>query len=285
RLLHSALLAGLAATDDLTVARLVLLAGAALRHTRRVDRVPTARRLALATTVRVVDRVHRHTAHRGPLALPARPAGLAPVDVRVFGVADLAHRRTAARVDVADRTRRHPQLRPRAFLGHQLDAGTGRTRDLRAATGPQLDRVHDRTDRDVAQRQIVAGLDVGAGTGLDARTLPQPRRREDVALVAVGVMQQRDPRRAVGVVLDVRDLGRHAVLVRTAEVDDPVLALVAATLMPGRDSPGAVPPALLGQRPHERLLRLGSGDLDEVGDAGATPARCRRLVLSDCHSS
>src|SRR3954454_15876648 len=39
----------------------------------------------------------------------------------------------------------------------------------------------------------------------------QPRRRQDVALLAVGVMQQRDVRRAVRVVLDRRDLRGHAV--------------------------------------------------------------------------
>ena len=79
--------------------------------------------------------------------------------------------------------------------------------------GRELDGVDDRTDRDVAQRQVVARLDVGAGAGLDAVALLQLVRREDVALLAVGVVQQRDARGAVRVVLDVRDLGRHAVLV------------------------------------------------------------------------
>src|SRR3954462_9355677 len=46
------------ATDDEAVAVLVCTAGAALRLAPRADRVPAARGLALATTVRVVDRVH-----------------------------------------------------------------------------------------------------------------------------------------------------------------------------------------------------------------------------------
>src|SRR6185437_10059893 len=127
----------------------------------------------------------------------------------------------------------------------------------------------DRADRDVAQRQVVARLDVGRRTGLDAVTLRQPGRRDDVALLAVGVVQQRDARGAVGVVLDVRDLGRHAVLVVATEVDDAVGALVAA--------------ALVVQRLDERLLRLGTRDLDEVGDGRATTARSRRLVFADAH--
>ena len=50
-----------------------------------------------ATAVRVVDRVHHDTADGGTLALPAHPAGLAPVDVRLLGVADLADGGAAAR--------------------------------------------------------------------------------------------------------------------------------------------------------------------------------------------
>src|SRR5581483_1982639 len=75
-----ALLAGAPAADDELVARLVRLAGTALGLAPRADRVTTTGGLALTTTVRVVNRVHHDTTHRGPLALPAHPAGLAPVD-------------------------------------------------------------------------------------------------------------------------------------------------------------------------------------------------------------
>jgi hypothetical protein len=62
------------------------------------------------------------------------------------------------------------------------------------------------TDRDVAEGQVVARLDVGPGTVLDAVTLLQVARGEDVALLAVGVVQQGDARGAVRVVLDVATL-------------------------------------------------------------------------------
>src|SRR3954447_24572732 len=212
-----ALLVGLAAADDERVTRLAA-ARTALGLAGRVDRVATTGGLALATAVRVVDRVHGDTADGGALALPAHPAGLAPVDVALLGVADLTDRGAAADVDVADLTRRHAQLRVGALLGDQLDAGTGGAGDLRAATGTELDVVHRGTRRDVAQRQRVAGLDVGVGAGLDGVALLQAARRDDVALLAVGVVQQRDARGAVGVVLDVRDRGRHPVLVMATEV-------------------------------------------------------------------
>ncbi len=67
------------------------------------------------------------------------------------------------------------------------------------------------------------------------------------------------------------------------EVDDAVGALVAATLVPGGDAALVVAAALLRQRRDQRLLRLGPGDLDEVGHARATTARRRRLVLADSH--
>jgi hypothetical protein len=108
-------------------------------------------------------------------------------------------------------------------------------------------------------------------------------RREDVALLAVGVVQQRDAGGAVRVVLDVRDLGRHAVLVDPLEVDQPVLPLVAAALVPRGDAAVDVAATLLGQRDQQRLLRRRPGDLGEVGDAGAATARRGRLVLTDSH--
>ena len=93
----------------------------------------------------------------------------------------------------------------------------------------------------------------------------RPFGREDVALLAVRVVQQGDAGRAVRVVLDRRDLGRHAVLV-ALEVDHAVAALVAAALVPGRDAPVVVAAALLGQRLQQRLLGRRRGDLREVGD-------------------
>ena len=135
----------------------------------------------------------------------------------------------------------------------------GRAGDLGAAAGTQLDAVDRRTDRDVAQRQVVARLDVGGRAGLDRGALAQVLRRDDVALLAVGVVQQRDPGGAVRVVLDVRDLGRHAVLVVATEVDDAVGALVATTLVTGGDPALVVAAALLGQRTRSATSPAWSG--------------------------
>src|SRR4051812_20794935 len=277
-----ALLAGTATTDDQGVTGLAL-ARAALGLAPGRDRVATTGGLALTTAVRVVHRVHDDTADGRALALPPHAAGLAPVDVRLLGVADPADGGAAAHVDVAHLAGGHAQLRAAALLGDQLGRVAGGAGDLGAAARTQLDAVHRRADRDVAQRQVVARLDVGAGAGLHRGALAQVRRRDDVALLAVGVVQQRDAGRAVRVVLDVRDLGRHAVLVVATEVDDAVGALVATPLVTGGDPPLVVAAALLGERAHQRLLRRRPRHLDEVGDRRATTARGGRLVLADSH--
>src|SRR5690606_5355240 len=208
-------------------------------------------------------------------AQPPLAAGLAPVDVALLGVADLADSGAAADVDQADLAGRHAQVGHLALLGEQLHRGAGGAGELGAAAGTQLDGVQRRTHGDVAQGKVVARLDVGPGTVLDAVALVQATRRENVALLAVRVVQERDARGAVGVVLDVRDLRRHAVLVVTTEVDHSVGALVATALVADGHTTGIVTAALAVQGTDQRLLRRGPRDLDEVGDAGATTARSR----------
>jgi hypothetical protein len=80
--------------------------------------------------------------------------------------------------------------------------------------------VHRGAGRDVAQRQRVAGLDVGVRAGLDLVALLEALGRHDVALLAVGVVQQRDARGAVRVVLDLATLAGTPSLSVTAEVDE-----------------------------------------------------------------
>ena len=101
---QSALLAGLAATHDETAARLFLVTGATLGLTPRAHWVTTAGGTALATTVRVVDRVHDHTANGRANALPAVTASLTPVDVDLLGITDLTDGGASANVDHAHLT-------------------------------------------------------------------------------------------------------------------------------------------------------------------------------------
>jgi hypothetical protein len=142
--------------------------------------------------------------------------------------------------------------------------------------------VHERAGGDVLERKGVADLDVGTRARLDRRADAQLSGSKDVRLRTVCVVQQRDARRAVRVVLDRGDLRRHAVL-EALEVDDAVAALVAAALVARRDAAVVVAAALPRHGLEQRLLRLGLRDLFERRDRHEAAACGRRLVSTDSH--
>ena len=71
----------------------------------------------------------------------------------VLGVADLADRCLAGRLDQPGLAGRQAERGHLALLGHDLDARPGRARHAGAATGLELHGVHRRTHGDVPQRQ------------------------------------------------------------------------------------------------------------------------------------
>ena len=110
----------------------------------------------------------------------------------------------------------------------------------------------------------------------------EPVREEHVALLAVAVVEQADPRRAVRVVLDRRETRGHAELV-ALEVDPTVVGLLPAAAV-AHGHPALVVPAVNPLlRLEERLVRLVGGDLLERR-AGHPPAAGRGcLVASERH--
>ena len=145
--------------------------------------------------------------------------------------------------------------------------------------------MHNGTQGDVAQLQRVAWLDVGTNASLDVIALLEAGRSEDVALLAVRVVQESDTSGAVGVVLDVSDRRRNAVLVVTTEVNHAVLALVAAAAVAGGHATVVVTATGLVQRAQQRLLGGVARDLDKVRDRREATARSRGLVLANSHCS
>src|SRR5690606_13553286 len=130
------------------------------RHAPRGDRMRVALAgLRLTTTVRVVDGVHGRTADGRLHAAPALGTGLAELLEVVLDVADFTDGRAALGRNLAHLARTQADQRVDALAGHQLHAGAGGTGDLRALARLHRDAVHRGADRDVAQRQGVAGLD------------------------------------------------------------------------------------------------------------------------------
>src|SRR5262245_4114787 len=238
--------------------------------------------LAFTAAERMVDRVHRHAADVRPLAQPPAAARLADRHVLVIEIADLADRREALYVDLANFARRHLDRRVLAFLRHELHRRPGAARDLSAFPRPQLHVVEQRAERDVLQRQRIPRQDVGVLTGDDRVADLQAEGLQDVTLLAVGVGQERDPSRPVRVVLDRRHRRRNVALV-ALEVDDPVHSFVAAAAPPRRQMPRVVSAAGAVHRLDERLVGFLRRDLVERLD-GLKPLTGRRgIELADRH--
>src|SRR5437588_10097540 len=225
-------------------------------------RVPAGARLALATAMRVVGGIHRRAAHRGPLAQPARAAGLASRLVLVLQVADLAERRAAGDVDAPELARGHPDRGVVALFREQLRGGPGRADQLAAPTQRQLQVVDGRTDRDARQRQAVARAHRRVRSAHELVADLHTERGQDVALLAVLVVEEGDPGAPVGVVLDRRHPGRDAVLV-PLEVDPAVEPPVAAAVVADGDPALVVASGRGRHRLDQTLLGLVAGDLLE----------------------
>ena len=141
-----------------------------------------------------------------------------------------------------------------------LNLGAGRTGHLRALAGTKLDVVHRRAGRNVLQRQRVADENIGVRAAHDRLTDRETDGLNDVALLAVRVVDQRDARAAVRIVLDGRDGAGDAVLV-ALEVDEAQLLLVTAALVADGERAGAVAAAGALLDSEQRLMRLVRRDV------------------------
>src|SRR5258705_6715226 len=248
----------------------------------RVRRGPATRALPFAAAQRVIGGVHRHAAAAGAPTQAARLPRLADRQQLVLSVADFADRGEAFAPHHPHLRRAEAQRDVVTFLRDHLRARARTAAQLAAPADLQLDVVHRGTQRNLEQRHRVAGADVGAGTGNHAVADVQALRRQDVALLAVAVVQQHDARGPVGIVLDARDARRNSELV-APEIDAPVLPLVPAAHIPARDVALVVAPTRPPQRLEQRLLRLRLGDFGEVGDRAEARGRRHRPKLSDAH--
>src|SRR5205807_8272082 len=94
---------------------------------------------------------------------------------------------------------------------------------------------------DKPERQSVAGDDVGFRPRNHCLPDLQTERRNNVTLLTIGIIEQRDVGRAVRVIFDGGDFGRNARLV-ALEIDNAILALVAAAATPHGDVAVVVAP-------------------------------------------
>src|SRR2546427_1935808 len=228
-----------------------------------IRRGPAARGLPLAAAQRVVDGVHRHAAHPRIPAQPAALPGFPDREQLVLGIAHLADRGEALAAHHPHFGGAQPQRDVVAFLRHHLDAGARGAGELAAAPDLELHVVHRGAERDLEQRHRVPDPDVRARTGDDRIADGEALGGQDIALLAVRVVQQRDARRPVRVVFDRGHLGGDAELL-APEVDPSIAALVPPALPPVGDVALVVAPARPPQRLEQRLFGLALPDVGEI---------------------
>src|SRR5580693_5542039 len=199
----------------------------ARRLAPRCHGMPDARSLSFTAAMRMVYRVHRYTAVVRTLTQPPRPSGFADRHILVIDVADLPDRRHAVLRNLARLARRQLHQRVLFFLRHQLCRSTRRAHHLSALARLEFQVVNLRAWGNVAQRQRVAHKNVGIRTTDHLLPHLQAFGLKDVALLAVGIRQQRYARRTVRIVLNA-DHGRRNSGLVALEVNDAQLALVPA---------------------------------------------------------
>src|SRR3989441_961260 len=238
--------------------------------------------LAVVPAHRVVAGVHHRAAHRRAKAEPAHPARLTDRYVLVVKVAHLPDRRHAVDRHHPHLARRQLERRPLALLRQELRLRAGAPAHLRAAARLELYVVNERADRDVAERQRVARQDVGLRPRHDRVAHFEAERRDDVALLAVTVVEQCEPGGAVGFILDPGHARRDAELL-TPEVHRAEHALRPAAAVAHGDPPVRIVPARPPLGCEQALLRLLPGDF--LGrDVREVPAGRRgRLDGADAH--
>jgi len=222
--------------------------------------VTSARGLTFTTTVRVIDGVHRNTAVGGTNTLPAVATSLADRDVLVVSVANLADGRHALDKNPAGLARRQLEKSVVTFFGDQVDLGSGGASHLCTLTGTKLDVMHNRSRRDELQRQRIADEDIGLRPAHDRLTDSETNRLNDVALLAVRVVDQRDAGAAVRIVLDRRNSSGDPELV-ALEVNKAQLLLVTATVVTHRKAAVVVAAAGALLDSEQRLMRLVCRDV------------------------
>ena len=210
-------------------------------------------------------------------------ARLADVDVLMVDVADLADGGLAVHADIADLAGGHTDLGELAVLRHELGGGARRADQLCAPTGVHLDVVDDGANRDGGNGQAVARLDIGGGGGDDGVARLQADGGQDIPELAVLILQEGDEGAAVGVVFQALDGGLHVHLV-ALEVDDAVLALVAAAAVADGDVAIAVAAGVLLDGLEQTADRLGFLiDAVEGRNGHVSSGRRIRLKCFDCH--
>src|SRR5580658_2211598 len=273
---------GFPAHDPLIRSLVVARLESARRLAPGRHRMPAAGRLAFAAAMRVIHRVHRHAAIMRLFSKPARLPCFAVRFVLVLYIPYLADGGHAFHRHAANFTGGQLQQGDSSFARNQLGLRTRRTRHLRTLARTEFNVVDHGAGWNVRQRQRGSDQDVSLGARIDGAADRQSHWTNDVPLLAIGVIEPRDARRPVRIILNGRDLSGNAELI-ALEIDGSIRLLGSAAAETRRDQTLAVASAGALLTHHQRLFGSLLGDFVTGNNAHETPGWRRRIVALHRH--
>src|SRR4029077_5148701 len=123
----------------------------------------------------------------------------------------------------------------------------------------------DRAHGNVGERHRIAGLHVDLKAGDHLVSGRQTLRGDDVGLLTIRILNERDEARAVGIIFQPLDLARNIELT-TLEIDDSIGLFVTAAAEAHGNPASIVASTLLGLANSQRLHRLALIELAAVDD-------------------
>ena len=207
----------------------------------------TTRGTTFTTTKGVIDRVHN--------AEPARAACRTRGFIHVIDIGNLTHDGEAIFRNVANFATRELDLAELAVFSDEFCTCTCGTSDLSALARFHFDVVDNGVQRNIAERKSVTNAEFGTFARIQHVTNLDFGRSDDVAALAVLVLDQSDTSRTVRIVFD-RFNGAGDACKLALEVDDTIQFLVTTTATAGGDFTGVVTAGATLDAFGERLVRL-----------------------------
>ena len=225
------------------------------------------------TTHRVIDRVHYNTTVARPAAQPTAASRFSGRFQIVVNIGGYANRGFASLENLTGFTGRQLDDSVLAVARKQLRIGTGATYNLGTLTGTQFNVVNQRTERNFAQVKRVAqiGRDILAGNHLLAylKTLG----RQNISLFTIGVCQQSDTCRTIGIVFNGFYDSGYLILF-AFKVNDTVLSFMTTADITHGSVTLVIATARFTEGNDQRFFGLGSRDF--LKRAGASKTLTRR---------
>ena len=233
------------------------------------------RAVTLSSSMRVIHGIHRFSEHLRLFAHPSHASGFADRDEVVLEIGNGTDRRGALRAETADLSARKLDDGMDSVDTYESGCSPRRTDDLSAATEGHFQIVNLVPHRNIFELHAVADFYLRARCAHDALSDLQTVRRQNVAFLAIVVMDEGDAGGTVRIVLKRSDDAGHAGFIFALEIDEPEKLLMSSAAMTHAYFASAPPPgdALLSSG--QALFRSLLAETREIRDRHLTSGGSR----------